>query len=291
MTTARNRARLSPLFLALAGVTLALSSWGLFTLAQLGGMPSGLALLAVGGLDVAAVLFGQQALTVAGDGDSSLPWNLGLLALTGLAAYAQLAVHLLRRDPLAVGLVSMAFPVVTVALFEGQLRRRYRLQGRAAGRVAEPRATVDLITWVFYRGLALRATRLAVLDRGLDQDTALMIAERQLALEQAADAAPTRRRLRRTYAAELADGSVEALDVPSTRLDVHHPPAPEPPDGPDQVRRRGEIAAAVRTSRARVGDVLADVLADVRTSYPDVREDTVRVTLNRLVEREPEVAS
>ena len=283
MTTVRARQRLSPLFLLLAGVTLALSSWGLFTLAQLGGMPSGLALLAVGGLDVAAVLFGQHALTVAADGDSSLPWNLGLLALTGLGAYAQLAVHLLRGDPLAVGLVSMAFPVVTVALFEGQLRRRYRLQGRAAGRVAEPRATVDLITWVFYRSLALRATRLAVLDRGLDQDTALMIAERQLALEAAADARPAgRRRMRRTYAAELADGTVEALDVPSERLDV------QPEDDPEggSLRQRGEVAAAVRASRERVGDNLPDVLADVHRLYPDVPADTVRRTLTRLLARE-----
>jgi len=290
MTRVPRPAKLSPVFLLLALITLALSSWGLYTLARLAGMPPELALLVVAGLDLAAVAFGKHALTVAADGDSSLPWNAGLLLLTGLGAYAQLAVHQLRGDPLAFGLVSMAFPVVTVALFEGQLRRRFRLQGRAAGRVPEPRATVDLMTWVFYRALAVRATKLAVLDRGLTPDEALMIAERQIAAEarEAATPAPRRRGLRRTYAVELADGAVETLDIPAERLDVPRPPVPERPDVRDEddapaneLPGRGAIARAVRAASGRHGDNLPDILADVRTIFPDVREDTVARTLRR----------
>jgi hypothetical protein len=272
-TTYRDgRARMSPLFLALAGISLALASWGYFDLfTRHAGMPTWLALFAVGGLDLAAVLIGKHALTVAQDGDSSAPWNLALILLTALGSFAQFQHAYLNGDAIAVGVVSAAFPVVTVLLFEGQLRRVYRLNGRAAGRLSEPRATVDLITWLFYRRLALRATRLAVLDRGLDQDTALMIAERQLTLEAEADVRPARRRMRRTYSAELGGDALEELDV-------HTPKA----DNGGDVRRRGELAAAIRTAREAHGDNLTDVLEDVRTKFPDVQVDTVRRTLARL---------
>lgn len=282
MTTQSKRERLSPAFVALATITLALSSWGLFTLARFGGMPAPLAVLTVAGLDLAAVGFGKHALTVAQDGDSSLPWNAGLVLLTGLGAYAQLSVHLIRGDALAFGLVSMAFPVVTVALFEGQLRRRFRLQGRRTGRVPEPRATVDLMTWIFYRQLALRATKIAVLDRGLDPDTAVMIAEAQLTREQEEADTPARpRRMRRTYATELAGGSLEdTLHVPAVRVepDVRT----DNPDKPTDVRARGGIAAAVRRAHEELGNDLDSVYSVVAAVFPGVNRDTVRVTLSRL---------
>jgi hypothetical protein len=292
MTTQRKRERLSPLFLLLSGVTLALASWGLYGLFTVPSvhMPAGLAVLVVGGLDVAAVAFGKHALTVTEDGDSGLPWNLALVLLTALGAYAQLAHALLVGYPLAVGLVTMAFPIVTVALFEGQLRRRFRLQGRRTGRVPEPRATVDLMTWIFYRQLALRATKLSVLDRGLDPDSALMIAERQLVLEAAEEDKPVRgRRMRRTYAAELAGGEVtDTLHVPSSRVPANTEPdvrTDEPVRTEDEVanvRQRGEIAAAVRNAHAELGPDLDKVYDVVSAAYPGVSRDTVRVTLGRL---------
>ena len=268
-------AKFSPLFFALAGITLALASWGYFDLfTRHAGMPPWLALFAVGGLDLAAVLIGKHALTVAQDGDTSAPWNAALILLTALGSYAQFEHAALNGDAVAIGVVSAAFPIVTVALFEGQLRRVYRLQGRAAGRLAQPRATVDLVTWLFYRRLAFRATQLAVLDRGLDQDTALMIAERQLSLETQADNQPQRRRMRRTYRAELEGGGLEELDI--------HTPGDKDSDNGGDVRRRGELAAAIRTAREKHGDNLPDVLEDVRTKFPDVQTDTVRRTLARL---------
>lgn len=298
------RAKMSPLFLVLAGITLSLASWGYFRLfTDNAGMPHGLALLSVGGLDLAAVLLGKHALTVAEDGDSSAPWNAALLALTALGSYAQFEHARLAGDALAIGIVSAAFPVVTVLLFEGQLRRVYRLNGRAAGRLAGPRATIDLVTWLFFRRIALRATKLGVLDRGLDSDAAMLLAERQLEIAaENADQRPARRALRRTYAAELSDGSVIDLAGPDIEPDVRvHLPdngpdkpdnSPDVPDnGPDEsdngpdnvsdVRRRGDLARAVERAVEIVGDDFEPVLAVVRIAYPNVDPDSVRRTLNR----------
>jgi hypothetical protein len=238
-TNGVHRARVGPAFVALACITLTLASWGYYELLTgYAGMPSGLAIFAVAGLDVAAIALGKHALTVAADGDSSAVWNLGLLGLVGVGAWAQFEHARLAGDALVIGVVSAVFPIVTVALFEGQLRRVYRLRGRRAGRVAEPRATQDLITWLLYPGLAYRATKIGVLDRGLSPDDALAVAQGQRALEAAAAEAPAPRRrgLTRTYAAEMAAGledrgsrADDGAPVPVTR--VHVPPVPDSPDG------------------------------------------------------------
>ncbi len=299
MQPATARPKFSPLFFGLAGITLALASWGYFRLfVDFAGMPKGLALLAVCGLDVAAVLIGKHALTVAEDGDSSLPWNLTLIVLVGIGAYAQFARTVLANEPTAIGIVSAAFPIVTVLLFEGQLRRIYRLNGRAAGRLAAPRATIDLITWLFFTRLALRATRLSVLDRGLDTDTALMIAERQLANEAEAAARPRQRRtMRRTYADVLNSGQLIEIEpgVPPVHSPVNPDDKPDEkpdvqPDNPDEnpdvlndVRRRGDLARAVDDAFLIVGNDPERVIRIVQLKYPDVVPDTVRRTLARRV--------
>lgn len=313
------RAKMSPLFLALAFVSLALASFGYFELfTNYGDMPTWLAFVSVGGLDIAAVATGKHALTVAEDGDSAAPWNALLLLLTLLGAFAQVAYSVLAGHPLAVGIVSAAFPIVTVTLFEGQLRRVFRLNGRAAGRVAEPRATVDLLTWLLYRKLAFRATKLAVLDRGLDTGAALTIAERQLAIEVAAAERPAARRtIRRTYAAELSDGSIVDLSVEQPAIEatpVVHLPAqsadkpadptdpadnePIPADDPalpaddetdpadiSDLRRatavRGALTAAVNEAVRLVGNDVDLVHGVVRIAFPDVPRESVRRTLSR----------
>jgi hypothetical protein len=307
---------MSPLFVILAGITLALASFGYFRLfVDFADMPAWLALFAVGGLDIAAVLIGKHALTVAADGDSSAPWNAALLLLTGLGAFAQFSHALLAGQPMTIGIVSAAFPIVTVLLFEGQLRRVYRLNGRLAGRLSGPRATMDLVTWLFFSKMALRATKLAVLDRGLDSDSALTIAERQLTVEQQlASLRPNRRTLRRTYAAELSDGQV--VDLTDSTPGLHVPIVRDDRDsrarldrdddararldrdvrdsreGSDRdvrdddrilsdVRRRGDLARAVDAARGIVGDDFERVLAVVQIGLPEVSAESVRRTLNR----------
>lgn len=300
MSNRTDRPKFSPLFFALAGITLALASWGYFRLfVDFAAMPPALAIFAVFGIDVAAVLIGKHALTLSEDGDSSLPWNLCLIALVAVGSYAQFARTVLAHEPTAIGIVSAAFPVVTVLLFEGQLRRIYRLNGRAAGRLAPPRATVDLVTWLVYRRLAMRATKLAVLDRGLDTDTALMIAERQLQLEAEAHARPPARRImRRTYGAELSGGQLVEIEPGSPP--VHRPPSPDngggrTADEPDatadnsadepvsvsDVRQRGDLARAVDDAREIVGDDPEKVIRIVRLRFPDALPDNIRRTLAR----------
>ncbi len=273
-----NRVKVSPLFVALALTTLALSSWGLFHLLHdFGDVPPGLAVLAVGGLDVVAVLFGKHALTVAADGDSSAPWNAGLLVYTGLAAFAQFAYAGLAGHPLVLAVVFAAFPCATVLLFEGQLRRAYRLNGRASGRLAPPRATFDLIVWVLYPRQAMRATRFAVLDRGLDSDTALTLAELDIKRQAAeAERRPARRRIQRSYAHLLEGGELVEADTPADTPDVRTITSGQPGG-------RGALTAAVRTAHARHGDNLPAVLADVRTTLPDAADESVRRLLGRMV--------
>src|SRR4051812_6040707 len=277
MYAPNGRPKMSPLFLILAVITLALASFGYFRLfVDFADMPGWLAILAVGGLDISAVLLGKHALTVAEDGDSSAPWNAALLGITGLGAFAQFSHALLAGQPVTIGIVSAASPIVTVLLFEGQLRRVYRLNGRAAGRLSPPRATVDLMTWLLYRRLAMRATRLAVLDRGLDSDSALTIAERQLSIELAQTTRPRgRRTLRRTYAAELAGDAVTEIDGPDVPTHLPPPvrtPAGRPddnPDNPPDIRQRGDLARAVGEATEVVGTDPDAVIAAVRWRYPD----------------------
>ena len=300
MTSTKQR-RMSPLFLTLAGISLALASWGYFRLfVDFAGMPEWLAAFAVGGLDLAAVLIGKHALDVAEDGDSSAPWNVALIMLVGLGAFAQFSHAMLAGDPLAIGIVSAAFPVVTVLLFEGQLRRLYRLKGRAAGRLAAPRATIDLITWLFFTRLAVRATKLSVLDRGLDAESALAVAEAQLRTEDEEAARPkVRRTMRRTYAKELGSGQfVEIESGQQTDRRIHRPPSPDDNGGrsadqtdesadeqelPADIRRRGDLAKAVDDALRIAGNDPEKVIEIVRFKYPDVLADNVRRTLARRV--------
>lgn len=310
----QGRPKVGPAFIALACITLALASWGYYDLlAVRGGVPPLLAVFAVAGLDVAAIALGKHALNVAADGDSAALWNLGLLALVGVGAWAQYERARLDGDALVIGVVSAVFPIVTVALFEGQLRRVYRLRGRRAGRVSEPRATQDLVTWLLYPGLAFRATKIGVLDRGLGPDDALAVAQGQRAIAEAAAEAPVPRRrgLTRTYAAELeAAGLVDPdasrdvparapLRVPASR--VHVPPAPDsapdddddPDDddldsdpsrfdtGPGLRPVPTSMAGAVRAAMGRHGSDVTRVLADVQRLYPQAERDTVRRQVNR----------
>lgn len=284
----RTRARSHPLFVALALVTLTLSSWGGYRLLlDYGHAPAGLAALAVGGLDIVAVLCGKHALTVAADGDSSAPWNAALFLFTGLASFAQFERASLAGDPLIIGVTMGAFPVATVLLFEGQLRRAYRLNGRAAGRLAPPRATFDFIVWMLYPRQAMQATRFAVLDRGLDSDAALMLAEREL--QRRADmesARPPRRRFARTYAHLLSGQELRELEGG----DAARTTAPDSPDedrmtATEQdnfVRLHGSVTAAVRAAHVKHGTDLNSVYTAVRATVPDADKETVRRTLARV---------
>jgi hypothetical protein len=276
-TPTRTKGKISPLFIALTVVTIALSSWGLFDLfTTYAEMPPELALLAVGGLDIVAVLCGKHALTVASDGDSSGPWNGLLLVFTALAAIAQFQHAALSGDPWIIGVTMAAFPVATVILFEGQLRRKARLEGRARGLVPPPRATVPLIVWLFFPKIAFRATRLATLDRGLTGDDAFLVAEAQTAEETEQANAVTRRPQYRRLYPELEGRAVDTVPELSTGQ------APDTAELRDHAEHKPPVAPIVRAAVEKVGADLDAVLSEVRVIRPDVERETVRRTLARI---------
>jgi hypothetical protein len=266
----------TPYMVMMAVITAALSTWGLYRLAvDFAEMPPLLAVLTVAGFDIFAVACGKQALDVARDGDSSAPWNALLVLFALLSSVMQFGHAVLAGWPALVGVMMAAFPIATVCLFEGTLRRAYRLNGRRDGRVAPPRATFDLLMWIFYRRLTLQAFRMAILDRGLDADTATALAERQLQLDADAAAVPQRRQIQRSYAHLLDGGTIREIGAD---LDAEPVQELRPVNG----RARGDITKAVRAAVEEHGDNLPAVVAAVRSKHPDVAEDTVRRTLTRL---------
>lgn len=160
----------------LAIVTLALSSWGMFKLAHVyGGVPAWLAIMSVAGLDLFAVAAGKHALVIAEDGDSPAIWNATVVGVAALSAVLQFAVSRLENHPWPVGLLMAMFPLATIALFEGTLRRAHRLQGRQTGRVAPPRAHFELVQWAVFPRATASAFRFAVGDRRLGGDAAFKL--------------------------------------------------------------------------------------------------------------------
>jgi hypothetical protein len=166
-----------PLFMmVLAAITLILSSYDLYDLAHVNGrMPVVLALVAVGGADVFAVACGKHALTVASDGDSPFLWNVMVIVAAIASAWMQYERAVINAFPVAVGVLMAMFPIATVILFEGALRRAARINGRIDGRVARPRATFELLQWLIFRKATWAAFRRSIADRSLDSDGAFKL--------------------------------------------------------------------------------------------------------------------
>jgi hypothetical protein len=202
--TAVDRPKINPMLPLLACITAVLSAWGLYVLMhEHGGMPPGLALLAIAGVDLFAVAAGLHGLQLSRDGDSSGPWNLAVVAIALLAAVLQFQASALEGHPWPVGLTMSLFPIATVALFEGSMRRLHRLQGRRDGRVAAPRASFELIQWLLFFGATRRAMRLAVADRTLGADGAFKLG--LIAVQKKADQEPTVTVVRRTVDVPMDD--------------------------------------------------------------------------------------
>lgn len=273
--------KVSPYMIVMAAITAALSTWGLYGLAtNFAHMPGLLAVLAVVGFDVFAIACGKQALDVARDGDSSAPWNALLVLFAVLAAVMQYGHAILAGWPPLVGVMMAAFPIATVALFEGTLRRAYRLNGRRTGNVAMPRATFDVMTWLLYPRLAFQAMRMSVLDRGLNADTALVLAEKVIALARAEAAQPPRRIMSRSYAHLTGDGDV--IEAQAVRLDT----AADTEDAvsgqsTEAVRMSGSVSAAVRDAVTVHGQDYEAVRAAVRVLVPGAKDDAIRKAFAR----------
>lgn len=260
-------------------ITLVLSSYGLFELAHIfGRMPAPLAVLAVAGFDVFAIASGVMAFRVAKDGDSPALWNSAVVLAAFLSAGLQYVRTQLGHQPVAVGVMMAFFPLATVALFEGTLRRSFRLSGRRSGRVAPPRASFELLQWLLFRRATWEAFKDGVRDRTLSADAAFKLA---LIREQTA-AEPEwepdqRREIQIDYSADLAgkaaitSGSAggQPADTADTAESAEKTPDPRP------------ISVLVRESLQVRGMDKEAVVSDVLEAKPGANPETVRRTFDR----------
>jgi hypothetical protein len=258
--------------IALGCITLVLSAYGLYGLMHdYAAMPAVLAALAIAGLDLFALAAGKHAIDLAKDGDSPAAWNL-LVILVGLvSAVAQYAHMALAGAPWIAGVIFAMFPIATVILFEGSLRRAARLNGRETGRVAPARATFELLQWLVYRKATARAFRLAVADRELSADGAFKIGLMTVAAENVERAPAARRQVTIPYA--------QLLGVPLAITDGEADTSAQRPDlgGGQPV----SVAELVRRAMSEGADNADAVLAHVRTVKPDASAEAVRKAYGR----------
>lgn len=265
--------------ISLGIITLILSSYGLFELAHIfGKMPGELAVLAVGGFDVFAIACGVMAFRVAKDGDSPALWNFAVVVAALLSAGLQYVRTQLGGQPVAVGVMMAFFPLATVALFEGTLRRSFRLSGRRSGRVAPPRASFELLQWVLFRRITWEAFRAGVLDRRLSADAAFKLATiRYQTVDDGEWEDDKRTEIENDYSADLSGRG----QITSGSAGGHPADAPESAEPVEDVR---PVAAIVKetlqvTGVDKAGQ--AEAFDRVMAAKPSAKEATVRRTIGR----------
>lgn len=264
--------------ISLGIITLILSSYGLFELAHIfGKMPGELAVLAVGGFDVFAIACGVMAFRVAKDGDSPALWNFAVVVAALLSAGLQYVRTQLGGQPVAVGVMMAFFPLATVALFEGTLRRSFRLSGRRSGRVAPPRASFELLQWLLFRKATWEAFRDGVRDRTLSADAAFKLALIRLETATEDDWVDQRRNIELDYSADLSGRG----QITSGSAGGHPADAPESAEPVEDVR---PVSAIVKetlqvTGVDKAGQ--AEAFDRVMAAKPSAKEATVRRTIGR----------
>lgn len=263
------KAKFSKPMVALAVITLILSSYGLFMLAhEFGAMPAPFAMLAVAGFDLTAIAAGNHAMKLAADGDSPGPWMLLVVGAAGLSAVLQFAHTRLAGQHWSIGVMMAAFPIATVLLFEGTLRRAHRLNGRMTGRVAQPRATFELMQWLVYPKATWWAFRQSVADRSLGGHAAFILGIEATTPAVIEDQAEEKRR---QFMIDYQNGGkIREISGPESG------PEPESAAPAPDTRKLTEV----------VRDLLPDndwdpksTLAAVLAVRPDAKADTVRRTI------------
>lgn len=271
------RAKYSPWMIALAVVTLTLSSYGLFRLAHdFGDIPTWLAFAAVAGFDVFAIAAGQHAMTIARDGDSAGMWNLAVLGAALLSAVLQYAHTQLADQPVAVGVMMAAFPIATVSLFEGTLRRAHRLNGRRTGRVSQPRASFELLQWLVYPRITMRAFRHGVLDRTLGADAVFKIAYLPTVQPAEEYRPPARRELELSWEQIVPGMSALTSGLrPGESGSGSGASGESGPESPERPETR-PVSALVEEFVQVSGLDRAACIEHVKRLRPDVQEETIR---------------
>lgn len=266
------KAKPDPLLIALGAVTLVLSSYGLFELATTYAQtPASLAIPMVAGFDLFAIGCGRHALVLARAGDSPAGWNFLTVLAALVAAVLQYERTRLAHDPQVIGLMFATFPLATVVMFEGSLRHVFRVDGRAAERVAPPRASFELLQWVVFPRATWAAFKLGMVDRSLGGDGAFKLA--YVGLQQLADQGdeqPPRRLV------ELHYSLPENPALGSGRVPVESGPAR------DELGAARTVAELVRTAIETHGPDRPAVVAEVVRMNPAVKLDTVRRSFDKI---------
>ena len=73
------------------------------------------------------------------------------------------------------GTVMAMAPIAAITLWVVEVRRMFRLQGRAAGTVAQPAATIEPALWLRFFKQAWTAKKFALIDRCLGADDAMKL--------------------------------------------------------------------------------------------------------------------
>lgn len=266
------KAKFSYPMIALAVATLALSSYGLFDLAHTyGGVPTFFSILVVAGFDLFAIAAGNHAMRVARDGDSAGPWNLAVVGIAILSAVLQYAHTVLAGNPWPIGVMMAMFPLATVMLFEGTLRRAHRLNGRLTGRVAQPRASFELMQWIVFPRATWLAFRLGVQDRSLGGEAAFIIGIERTTTTEPVYVPPARRQ----FAVDYQGQGIRELAGPSGGESGNVPP---------ETPAKRSLTDLVRESIEVRGPDVAAVVEDVKAANPDAKEDSIRRTFRKQTE-------
>lgn len=170
------RVRLHPVMGVLGLLALLVSAWGLYTaMTTMGGAPGWVGVISVAVMELFAVGLAIHAVNVARDGDSPAPFNVGIVLIALLAAIVQFSAAVSEGKGVLVGAVLAMAPVAAITLWVIEVRRFFRLQGRAAGTVAAPAATIEPALWLRFPKAAWAAKRYALLDRTLGAKDALLL--------------------------------------------------------------------------------------------------------------------
>src|SRR5215213_9771944 len=165
--------KLNPIMLVLGSLAAIVGGWGLFTMmTRIGGAPPFIGIITIAILELFAVGLGIHAVKVARDGDSPFPFNLGIAVI---AVAVQFAAAIEEGKGVLFGTVMAMAPIAAITLWVVEVRRMFRLQGRAAGTVAQPAATIEPALWLRFFKQAWTAKKFALIDRSLGADDAMKV--------------------------------------------------------------------------------------------------------------------
>src|SRR3954462_5316706 len=168
--------KLNPVMFLLGSLAAIVGGWGLFTMmTRIGGAPPFIGIITIAILELFAVGLAIHAGKVARDGDSPFPFNLGITLIAIVAAVVQFAAAVEEGKGVLFGTVMAMAPIAAITLWVVEIRRMFRLQGRAAGTVAQPAATIEPALWLRFFKQAWTAKKFALIDRSLGADDAMKL--------------------------------------------------------------------------------------------------------------------